>query len=207
LGISRPPLREALKLLESDGLIIRKPNRGAFVTTISETDAWEIYTLKAQLYRLATRLAFNRITKEHTSHWQQLLKKMENSVCLNPPDLVLYQALHEQYHGLMIDISGHERLKRLVQNLHNQVKRFSFLSLAIGTHLVDSLKFHKAILAAIEARDLDLTLHLTEKHVEEGLNVVKRVIIEETALMTAGISCGSSTGIIDTASRISTENR
>ncbi|MFO8088795.1 MAG: GntR family transcriptional regulator [Desulfatiglandaceae bacterium] len=207
LGISRPPLREALKLLESDGLIIRKPNRGVFVTTISETDAWEIYTLKAQLYRLATRLAFNRITKEHTTHWQQLLKKMEVSVRMNPPDLVLYQGLHEQYHGLMIDISGHQRLKRLIQNLHNQVKRFSFLSLTIGTHLVDSLKFHKAILAAIEARDLDLTLRLTEKHVEEGLNVVKCVIIEETALMAAGVSCGSSAGIIDTASRISTENR
>jgi DNA-binding GntR family transcriptional regulator len=207
LGISRPPLREALKLLESDGLILRKPNRGVFVTTISETDAWEIYTLKAQLYRLATRLAFDRITSEHTTRWKSLVQKMEAAVRLDPPDLVLYQELHEQYHGLMIDISGHERLKRLVQNLHNQVKRFSFLSLTIGTHLVDSFKFHKAILAAVEARDLDLTLRLTGKHVEEGLNVVKRVIVEETALMAAGAPCAPSTGIMDTASRLSTENR
>ncbi|HDR16238.1 MAG TPA: FCD domain-containing protein, partial [Desulfobacteraceae bacterium] len=115
--------------------------------------------------------------------------------------------LHEQYHGLMIDISSHGRLKRLMQNLHNQVKRFSFLSLTVGTHLTDSLKFHKAILAAVEARDLDLTLRLTERHVEEGLNVVKHVIIEETALTAAGVFCGSSTGIIDTASWLSTENR
>jgi DNA-binding transcriptional regulator YhcF (GntR family) len=55
LGISRPPIREALKLLEAEGLIVRKPNRGAFVATITERDAWEIYTLKCSLYEMATR--------------------------------------------------------------------------------------------------------------------------------------------------------
>jgi len=62
LNISRMPIREAFKALEIEGLVIRKPRRGVFVTLMTEKDVWEVYTLKAYLYEMATELAIDLIT-------------------------------------------------------------------------------------------------------------------------------------------------
>ena len=180
LGISRPPIREALKLLESEGLITRKPNRGAFVTRITERDAWEIYTMKSDLYNLATRLAFDSITDEHIREWEDVVDEMETCVHADPPDLMGYQALNQRFHDIMIDISGHGRLKNTVIRLHNQVRRFSCLSLTGKGHLEESYSYHKAILKALTERDLDKTMRLTAEHIDRGLTIVQNRIASET---------------------------
>ena len=62
LDISRPPVREAFKFLEAEGLVIRKPRRGVFVSEMTAKDVWEAYTLKATLYEMATQLALDNIS-------------------------------------------------------------------------------------------------------------------------------------------------
>ncbi len=173
LGISRPPIREALKSLEAEGLITRKPNRGAFVTEIEEKDIWEIYTLKMALYGLATQLAFDMITEELVQKWEILIKDMEEAISSSPPDIARYQELHEEFHDIMFDTAGHERLKKIVLNLHKQVKRYSYQSLGDQVHLEKSFNYHKAILEAIKERDMEKTIVLTKEHVIEGLKVLQ----------------------------------
>lgn len=179
LGISRPPVREALKLLEAEGLIIRKPNRGAFVSRINEKDAWEIYTLKMNLYTLATQLAFEKITDAAVRKWEEVVDEMERCVGAEPPDIVKYQRLNQRFHDIMIDISGHERLRKIVLILHNQARRFSCKSLTDRGHLIESLTYHKAILEAIRSRDMALTIKLSDEHILKGLEIVQRFISEE----------------------------
>lgn len=180
LGISRPPIREALKLLEAEGLITRKPNRGAFVTTITEKDAWEIYILKSDLYELSTRLAFEKISDRDIRLWEETIREMEECANEEPPDIIRYQSLNKRFHDIMIKASGHMRLRKILQIMHNQVKRLSCMSLTNKEHLDESLYYHKRILEAIKARDITLATRLTREHISQGLAIVQTIIAEET---------------------------
>ena len=180
LGISRPPIREALKLLEAEGLIVRKPNRGAFVATITERDAWEIYTLKCSLYEMATRLAFDKISKGDIQNWKALVSEMEKCVLSEPPDVIRYQSLNKEFHDIMFQISGHQRLRKISQMLHHQMNRFSCISLMNKAHLKGSLTYHQEIFTAIKNGDMDRTIRITEEHILKGLEIVQVIISEET---------------------------
>ena len=173
LGISRPPVREALKLLEGDGLIVRKPNHGVFVNTITIKDAWEIYSLKSVLYGMATELAFEHITSEIIAQWEFIVGEMERCVVADPPDILKYQTLHQEFHDLMIDTADHGRLKKVSEMLHNQVKHFSSKSLVQKGHLEESLLYHKKILASIKQGDARLTVKLTKDHITMALKYLE----------------------------------
>lgn len=179
LGISRPPIREALKLLEAEGLIVRKPNRGAFVATITERDAWEIYTLKCNLYEMATRLAFDKISKRELGNWEEVVSEMEKCVLSEPPDVIRYQSLNQKFHDIMFQISGHQRLRKISQILHNQVSRFSCMSLMNEAHLKESLKYHQEILTAVKKGNMDRAIKMTREHISKGLQIVQEIIARE----------------------------
>ncbi|MCD6307074.1 MAG: GntR family transcriptional regulator [Deltaproteobacteria bacterium] len=180
LGISRPPIREALKYLEAEGLIVKKPNRGAFVATITEHDAWEIYTLKCNLYEMATRLAFERISKTDLQDWEEVLKEMEACVMSDPPDVIKYQSLNQKFHDILFHISGNQRLQRISQMLHRQMSRFSCMSLMDEEHLKGSLRYHQMILDTIKEGDMEGTIRVTREHILKGLDSVKEIIARET---------------------------
>ena len=181
LGISRPPIREALKLLEAEGLIVRKPNRGAFVATITERDAWEIYTLKCALYEMATRLAFGKISEGNIRDWERVVGEMEECVLSEPPDVIRYQSLNQEFHDIMFRISGHERLRKISQTLHHQMNRFSCISLMDEAHLKGSLTYHQKIFAAVKKGDMDQAVRMTQEHILKGLDSVKDIIARETS--------------------------
>ena len=129
LGISRPPVREALKLLEAAGLVVRKPRRGVFVPEMTEKDMWEIYTLKATLYEMATALAMDVITEKEISKLESFVEKMDACVQKEPFDVLRYQALHKRFHRTIMVTAGNDRLKEFASNLHDQVTPFSSMSL------------------------------------------------------------------------------
>ena len=91
LGISRPPIREAFKALETEGLVVRKPRRGVFVTEMTAKDVWEAYTLKAVLYEMATGLAMETITANQISELDEVVQQMEACVETESVDLLQYQ--------------------------------------------------------------------------------------------------------------------
>ncbi|HPQ27925.1 MAG TPA: GntR family transcriptional regulator, partial [Desulfobacteraceae bacterium] len=190
LGISRPPIREALKLLEAEGLIVRKPNRGAFVATITESDAWEIYSLKSNLYEMATRLAFEKISKKNLDEWDDILSEMEKCVLSKPPDIIRYESLNKKFHDIMFKISGHQRLRKIAQILHNQVSRFSCMSLMNESHIRESLMYHQEIVIAIKKGNMDRAIQMTREHISKGLQIVQEIIIKE---MNQAIPAGTET--------------
>jgi len=179
LGISRPPIREALKLLEADGLIIRKPNRGAFVATITEHDAWEIYTLKCNLYEMATRLAFEHISSEAIREWDRIVDEMGRCLLSETPAVIQYQSLNQEFHDVMFRIAGHRRLQKISQTLHHQMNRFSCISLMDADHLKGSITYHRNILGAIRNGDLERTIAITREHILKGLEIVQAIIARE----------------------------
>ncbi|UCD79506.1 MAG: GntR family transcriptional regulator [Desulfobacterales bacterium] len=170
LGISRPPVREAFKMLEAEGLVIRKPRRGVFVSEMTQKDVWEAYTLKAALYEMAVELAMDIISEQQINELETVVRKMERCVTAEPVDLLQYQEHHQNFHDQIILISGHDRLKKISASIHNQVSRFSYKSLQNRSHLKSSVRYHRQIIKAIKSGDKVLACRLMKAHVLEALN-------------------------------------
>ena len=176
-GISRPPLREAFKILEAGGLIRREPRRGVFVSELTETDVWEIYTLKLALYSLAVTLAVDKAKKVDLEKLDKIVVQMEKIVFgEGEPDIMRYEDLNNLFHDAMANIAGHGRLKKLQQSINNQIKRMAFRSFADGRHLELSCRYHRRILEAIRGKNKAKAERLTREHILKGLEVQEKIM-------------------------------
>jgi DNA-binding GntR family transcriptional regulator len=173
LDISRPPVREAFKMLEAEGLVIRRPRRGVFVTEMTEKDVWEAYTLKAALYEMALELAMNRISRAQIRELEAIVRRMEACVAAVPVELMQYQEYHQNFHNLIMLISGHDRLKKISASIHNQVSRFSYKSLQNFEHLKSSARYHRQIIKAVTAGNKAAACRLMKEHVLQALDVLR----------------------------------
>jgi len=173
LDISRPPVREAFKMLEGEGLVIRKPRRGVFVTEMTEKDVWEAYTLKAALYELALELAMSSISEIQIQELETVVRRMESCVQIQPVDLLGYQEHHRDFHNQIMVISGHRRLQKIAASIHNQVSRFSYKSLQNKKHLDVSVRYHRQILDAIKRRDNHRACKLMKEHVLKAIDAFR----------------------------------
>jgi DNA-binding GntR family transcriptional regulator len=173
LGISRPPVREAFKILEAQGLIRREPRRGVIVSEVTKHDIWEIYSLKIALYTLASSLAIDKISDNGIERLENIVGKMEKFVHGDNPEIIKYEELNNLFHETTAAMAGHGRLKGIIQSLNNQIKRVSYKSLTRKQHLQSSCRYHSQILEAIKARNKKLAERLTKEHIEKGLEVHK----------------------------------
>jgi len=171
LDISRPPVREALKMLEATGLVVRKPRRGVFVPLLTKKDVWEIYTLKAALYELVMELALDVMTDAQVGELEKLVFKMESIVSEDPVDILQYQKHHKAFHSRLMRIAGNHRLNAFAANLHNQVSPFSYKSLQQKEHLLSSVRYHREIIEAVKEGDRSLACRLMKRHVLDALLV------------------------------------
>ena len=175
LDISRPPIREAFKFLEAEGLVIRKPRRGVFVSEMTDKDVWEAYTLKATLYEMATELALDNMTDRQAAELESIVQKMEDHANAIPVDLLGYQEYHQEFHDKIMLISGNERLKKFSASIHLQVCRFSYKSLQNKAHLRSSIRYHQRIINALKEKNKPLACKLMKDHVLEALDVLRNM--------------------------------
>jgi DNA-binding GntR family transcriptional regulator len=173
LDISRPPIREAFKFLEAEGLVIRKPRRGVYVSEMTDKDVWEAYTLKATLYEMATELALDNMTDRQIVELETIVKKMEGCANCEPVDLVGYQEHHQEFHDQIMLISGNERLKKFSASIHLQVCRFSYKSLQNEAHLRSSIGYHQRIINALKEKNKPLACKLMKDHVLSALDTLR----------------------------------
>jgi DNA-binding GntR family transcriptional regulator len=172
LEISRPPLREAFKLLEAQGLVVRKPRHGVFVSEITAKDVWEVYTLKAVLYEMAIGLALEKFTPSDIERLERLIDMMDSCVQKEPPEILGYQTAHREYHLVILEASDNRRLIEFASTIHQQVRRYSFKSFHNNEHLRSSLKYHKKIVRAVREGNAAQARALMRGHVLVGLNAL-----------------------------------
>jgi len=182
LDISRPPVREAFKTLEGQGLVIRKPRKGTFVVEMMEKDIREVYTLKAELYALATKLAMDKIIQQEKDALSRLVQEMTVVVNAEPCDILTYQKIHSRFHNLIMEISGNTRLLNFASNLHKQIRRFSYQTLHYKDHLENSSAYHGKIMACIIDGDSINAARLMKDHVIDAMNFlldIPNIFVEE----------------------------
>ncbi|GAB3736140.1 GntR family transcriptional regulator [Nocardiopsis nanhaiensis] len=155
LGISRPPLREALRRLEHEGLIRQFAHRGAVVTPLSLHDVYEIVTLRQQLEHLAIDLAFPVSEPERLERCWRELRRME--VAADIRDEAELSDAKFDFHSAVIGLSGHRRLEETYRSLQMQMKLCMALNRSSRAHRNESpagvIMRHRALLRVIQQGD------------------------------------------------------
>jgi len=164
-GISRTPLREALKVLAVEGLVTMKPRRGAYVTEVSRDDVSQVYALLALLESDAAARAALQADRAQRERLAQLHARLEKQVRQREA----FFATNEQFHMALLDIAGNRWATQIVTDLRKVMKLNRHHSLFKQGRIADSLAEHRALMAAIEARDAVEATRLMRAHFESGL--------------------------------------
>ena len=163
LGVSRGPVREALRGLEQTGLVRVEKNRGVFVRQPSLEEADEIFELRAALDALAGRKLAARITAEQLKELRGLIERMEKASTRN--DLDAYHPLNLRFHDALVEFAGNRKMLHTYRRLVNELNLFRRHTLAQRDRLPTSTREHRKIVDAIAARDAETAGRLLNEHV------------------------------------------
>jgi DNA-binding GntR family transcriptional regulator len=166
MGISRTPLREALKVLAVEGLVTMKPRRGAYVAETSRDDVTQVYHLLSLLESDAAAEVARKATDGQLGELQALHDRLERQ--LKQRDA--FFATNEAFHFKLLEIAGNRWRQQIVVDLRKIMKINRHLSLFKQGRLDDSLAEHRAMMAALRAGDARRVARLMKEHFENGLN-------------------------------------
>jgi len=165
-GISRTPLREALKVLAVEGLVTMKPRRGAYVTEMSREDVAQVYHLLALLESDAAAQVAEHADKAQRARLEQLHARLGKQVRQHDA----FFAANEAFHMALLEIAGNRWATQIVTDLRKVMKLNRHHSLFKQGRLTDSLAEHRALLAAIGAGNAERSRALMRTHFFNGLD-------------------------------------
>ena len=164
-GISRTPLREALKVLAAEGLVTMKVRRGAYVTEVSEQDLSEVYHLLSLLESDAAGVVAARATDEELLELQALHAELAAAVKRRDD----FFAINERFHMRLLEIAGNRWRNQMVQDLRKVMKLNRHNSLFKTGRLQESLAEHQQLMDALVQRDAPGATARMQEHFRNGL--------------------------------------
>ncbi len=174
LHISRTPLREALRLLELDGLVEYKERKGVIVSAFTIEDIEEIFTIRNALMMLLLPSVVENVQEKDIRILKGILKKMDVSQSNEDSDALA--VLNREFHGTMEHISDKLRILRVIDSQEEYIKRFSALSISSIVRRSNAHQEHHQMVTMLEHKDLEGLCRLMQHHLEESkqtcLNVV-----------------------------------
>lgn len=163
LGVSRTPVREALRQLELEGLVNIIPNKGAYVTGISEKDIHDIYVIRSYLEGLCARWACEHISEEQLQALEEVVYLSEFHIKKQHHEQVL--ELDNKFHELIYEASNSKILNHVLSDFHHYVQRVRKISLSRPERAEKSNAEHTAIVEAIRQRDGEKAETLAHEHI------------------------------------------
>ena len=164
-GISRTPLREALKVLATEGLVTMKVRRGAYVTEVSERDLADVYHLLALLESDAAGVVAIEATAAQLKELTALHKELEKSVGQRER----FFEINEAFHMRLLEIADNRWRDQMVADLRKVMKLNRHNSLLKSGRIQESLAEHQVIMAALLARNAAATVQAMQAHFKNGL--------------------------------------
>jgi DNA-binding GntR family transcriptional regulator len=164
-GISRTPLREALKVLATEGLVTMKVRRGAYVTEVSDSDLANVYHLLALLESDAAEVVATKATDAQIRELQSLHNELEKAV----KNRERFFEINEAFHMRLLEIANNRWRDQMVADLRKVMKLNRHNSLLKSGRIEESLIEHRAIMAALVARDAAETAQRMREHFKSGL--------------------------------------
>ncbi|GAA3992283.1 GntR family transcriptional regulator [Comamonas faecalis] len=165
LGISRTPLREALKVLAAEGLVTMKVRRGAYVTEVSDKDLRDVYHLLALLESDAAAVVARQANDAELAQLQALHDELAGAT----GERERFFALNERFHMRILELADNRWRNQLVADLRKVMKLNRHHSLFKQGRIADSLAEHASIMAALRARDGQAAARAVQAHFAQGL--------------------------------------
>ena len=172
-GISRTPLREALKVLASEGLVELRPRRGCYVTEISRQDLDDIFPLMAMLEGRCASEAVSRAGPEDIGTLREIHERLEQSAREGKID-AFFEA-NQEFHRKIQELSGNRWLLSVIQDLRKVLKLSRLHSLSLEGRLQQSLDEHRLIMAAFENGNAEQAEKLMHDHLLSGREALAKM--------------------------------
>lgn len=173
LGVSRTPVREALRRLSDERLTLREPNRGAAVAPVTIEEIIAVYDVREALEALASASAASARTEEQLDALESVQQRLSDT---EPTDLDRLASLNLEFHGRIRHASGNAMLEHFLAQVDAAVRRFGVTTYAAPDRPSQSLREHREIIDAIADRDADRAARVTAAHMHHARDLrIKQV--------------------------------
>ena len=180
LGVSRTPVREALRQLELEGLVNIIPNKGAYVTGITEKDVADIYAMRALLEGLCARWAAKHIDEKQLEALEENIYLSEFHAHKQHPQQLT--ELDDAFHEILYEACGSKILRHQLRDFHEYVKQMRRRSLSDSERGMEAVEEHKRIMEALQNRDADRAEAQAALHMQNAYdNMVKNGVSDARA--------------------------
>ncbi|GFE62494.1 GntR family transcriptional regulator [Geobacter sp. AOG2] len=169
-GISRTPIREAFRQLESEGYLTVIPRRGAVVSEFSEKDVEEFYAIKSILEGYAARRACEKLTAKEVERLQAINDRLAELALHN--DIKAFFKTHSDFHDVFIRAADNEKLRELIASLVTRFQRLRLMSISLPGRMDISVQEHQKIIEAFRRKDGETAELLVRKNAEYGGKVL-----------------------------------
>ncbi len=169
-GISRTPIREAFRQLESEGYLKVIPRKGAVVASLSERDVEEFYTIKIILEGFAARMAAEKLTEKDIERLEAINNRLAEIA--KQGDVKNFFRVHNEFHEMFIKAAGNERLSEMINQLVMKFKRLRLASLSQPGRMEISVEQHRNMIQAFKKHDGDRADNLVRHAATIGAEVL-----------------------------------
>ncbi|MFC9589436.1 GntR family transcriptional regulator [Streptomyces sp. NPDC056944] len=172
--VSRVPLREALKALEAEGLVVHHVHRGYFVAELSLADLEEIYRIRELLETEAVRTAVRRLSEGTVGTLEEIQREVERAA--DAGDVTAMAAANRRFHFTLIEASGMPRLVRLITTLWDSTDAYRSLYYTDAPHREQAVREHRAVISALRRRDEEATVGRLDEHRAHAVAALREVL-------------------------------
>ena len=177
LGVSRTPIRAALRRLAEEGLVELIPNKGAVVIGVTADDLIDTYKIRMRLEGIASAMATERLTEKEKERLKESVDLSDYYIARG--DAEHLKELDTTFHSIIYGASGNRLLSKILTELHRNIKAYRKLSLTVPGRLEHSQEEHREILEAILAGDAKRADELTSLHVERAMDNMLKALGEK----------------------------
>lgn len=178
MGVSRTPVREAIRKLELEGLVVMVPRKGAEVAHISGKNLRDVLEVRRALEELAGELACERMTAEDFKKLEQANLKFAS--VLDSDDITVLGQADEEFHGLIYQATDNDRLVQMVNHLREQMYRYRIEHLKNKSQRTILLQEHQDIMRALAARDVEAVRRAIRAHINKQEAQIAKMIKEQS---------------------------
>jgi len=177
LGVSRTPVREALRELTAEGFVETTPNQAIIVCTVTFDEIWDLLQIRGVLEGLAAKVATEKINPEEIKKFNKIIAKMKHYTANNlisKKSILNFASLDVEFHDLILNICGNKWLIQIHNNLKNHIERFRIRSFSIPGTFSKSLNEHCKILDAMKKGDSELSEKLSKIHMKNAFENISK---------------------------------
>ena len=174
LGVSRTPIREAIRMLEQEGLAVTVPRKGAEVAQMTLKDMEDVLEVREVLDELAVKLACTKVNEEQLARLIKVQEEFELSTVGD--DVKKIAEADVAFHEVIYEIADNPKLVRILNNLREQVYRYRVEYVKDPKNYPVLIREHENIVEGLKAKDVRMATHAMHEHVENQAVAVKAVI-------------------------------